>query len=86
MNLLQQLKKVTGVPYGTEEKDPHECVTEREPYYDYMMRRSREEDAKLKAQEDLEKKLEIIELEKRITKLEVDMAHIQAERTYNGGY
>lgn len=78
MNLLQQLKKVTSST--TEEKDPHENMSYREPYYDYMMRRSREEDAKIKEKEDLEKRLELKELEKRITKLEVDMAHMQTER------
>jgi hypothetical protein len=45
-----------------------------------MLRRSREEDAKLKAQEELEKNQEIIELKERITKLEIDMAHMQAEQ------
>ena len=83
MNLLQKLRKVTN----NEDDETYMDTTHyREPYYDYMMRRSREEDAKLKAQEELEKKQEIIELKERITKLEVDMAHLQAEQTYNGGY
>jgi|GEM_PF-3619050 len=78
MNLLQKLREAHGVKDN--EDDVFDTRNHREPYYDYMMRRSREEDAKLKAQEELEKNKEIIELKERITKLEIDMAHMQAEQ------
>jgi hypothetical protein len=43
----------------------------RESYYDYMMRRSREEDGDKRTPEQ-----KIMELTDRIKKLEVDMAHV----------
>ena len=70
MNLLQAVKEATESP------DKENSYTQ-ERYHEYMLRRSREEDAKNKTVQ--ERDLEVAELKERIKKLEVDMAHVQLE-------
>ena len=52
----------------------------RESYYDYMVRRGREEDEKLGIDHRPDS-MKIKELTQRIKQLEVDMAHVLKEQT-----
>ena len=54
-------------------------LPKREGYYDYMVRRNREEDAKLGIDNRSDKSI-INELENRIKKLEIDMAHLLSQK------
>jgi len=70
MNLLQAVKEATNP------QDEENSYTQ-ERYYEYMLRKSREEDAKVKTVKEREE--EVTALKERIKKLEVDMAHVQLE-------
>jgi hypothetical protein len=51
----------------------------REPYYDYMVRKNREEDERLGI-DHRSPEQKIADLTKRIKQLEIDMAHVIAQK------
>jgi len=74
MNLLDKVKASTESP-----DDDNSYTQER--YYEYMLRRYREEkESQTPIKSDLQREAEISDLKERIKKLEVDMAHVQLEQ------
>lgn len=53
--------------------------SQREGYYDYMVRKSREEDAKLGIDNRSDRQI-IKELQEKVKRLEIDMAHVLEQK------